>query len=157
MIVAFTGHRKLGGYGPSPIQTAVRAAIKTLLVEHDVNEAVSGMALGVDQWAAEVCIELSIPFTAAVPFDGQEWRWPSAAQLRYRELIAKAWHVQVVCPGEYAAWKMQRRNEWMVNNSDTLLAVWDGSSGGTANCVQYAREVGREIWHVDPNRLQENP
>ncbi|WP_188052008.1 hypothetical protein [Azospirillum sp. Sh1] len=40
---------------------------------------------------------------------------------------------------------MNTRNEWMVDHSDRLLALWDGSQGGTANCVRYARGLGRPI------------
>ncbi len=39
----------------------------------------------------------------------------------------------------------QRRNEFMVDASDALAAFFDGSPGGTANCVRYARSVGRRV------------
>jgi hypothetical protein len=29
--------------------------------------------------------------------------------------------------------------------------VWDGTSGGTGNYVKYARKVGKEIIHINPN------
>ena len=45
---------------------------------------------------------------------------------------------------------MQKRNEWIVDNSLRLLALWDGSKGGTANCVTYARYGRREIKNVWP-------
>ena len=32
---------------------------------------------------------------------------------------------------------MQKRNEFMVDNSDLVVAVWNGTSGGTANCLAY--------------------
>jgi uncharacterized phage-like protein YoqJ len=37
---------------------------------------------------------------------------------------------------------MQRRNEWMVDRADKLVALWDGSWGGTFNCIEYARKKG---------------
>jgi uncharacterized phage-like protein YoqJ len=43
---------------------------------------------------------------------------------------------------------MQRRNEWMVERADVILALWNGSSGGTANCVAYARQRGSRIVNV---------
>lgn len=45
----------------------------------------------------------------------------------------------VVCGGGYSPEKMQRRNAWMVDHCDFLLACWDGSPGGTGNCMAYAR------------------
>lgn len=140
-VVAFTGHRpdKLGGYGPSKLQNAVREAVRNaLLAEPPSICAVSGMAQGLDQWAAEICIDLRIPFTAAVPCDDQDRFWPPAARAHYQVLLSKAARIVHVPGGAYAAWKMQRRNEWMVDQCGCLIAVWDGSPGGTANCVRYA-------------------
>lgn len=96
------------------------------------------MALGVDQDFAQISIELAIPFTAALPFIGQEDRWPESSRKYYEWLLERADDVVVVSPGGYSAAKMQVRNEWMVDNCDHLVAVWDGSEGGTGNCVRYA-------------------
>lgn len=148
MIIAGTGHRpnKLGGYySGNPIQTYVRNETRRILEELKPDSGISGMALGFDQILAEIFVELSIPFIAAVPFVGQEGRWPAASQQHYAKLLSVAKDVVVVCEGGYAAWKMQRRNEWMVEQleepEDRLLACWDGSAGGTGNCVSYANEV----------------
>lgn len=150
MILAVTGHRpdKLGGYGPSETQTDVRNAIRNALHIYKPSLVITGMALGVDQWMAETCIEVGIPFLAAVPFPGQEFRWPTESQDRYWELLKKAARVHICSPGPYSAKRLQDRNEWMVDHSQMLLAVWDGSPGGTANCISYARRVGRSIVFV---------
>ncbi len=157
-VVAFTGHRpvKLGGYGPSLIQNRVRAAIADELVRIKPSSAISGMALGVDQWAAEICIDLGIPFVAAVPFVGQESKWPEESQRHYQLLLQRAYNIHVVSPGPYSPWKMQARNEWMVRSCNTLVAVWDGSEGGTANCVRFAQGLERSlvtVVHIDPRSL----
>lgn len=59
----------------------------------------------------------------------------------------------IVCKGGYAAWKMQVRNEYIVNNSDSMIAVHDGSKGGTYNCIKYAESLGREIFRIDPRNI----
>lgn len=148
MIVAFTGHRpaKLGGYGPSPIRAAVEQVIFAELHAMRPEKAISGMALGVDQWAFEQCLKLNIPVIAAVPFAEQASKWPPASQQHYTELLSRACEIVQVSPPGYAAWKMQRRNEYMVHHCDELWAVWDGSpSGGTANCVRFAMQIGRPV------------
>jgi len=33
----------------------------------------------------------------------------------------------------------------MVDLSDMVAAFWDGSSGGTGNCVRYALKVGKKM------------
>lgn len=151
MIVAFTGHRpdKLGDWDPlHPTVARVRKALRDGLVRNWPVYAISGMALGVDQWAAETCLELGIPFHAALPCDNMETPWPLPSQERFRKLLEKAKEIHVVSPGPYKPWKMQRRNEWMVDHCTKLLAVFDGSPGGTYNCLAYAAEVKREIVHL---------
>lgn len=151
--VAVTGHRpdKLGGYDfYNPVRSWVREQMKRVLHELQPRMTISGMALGVDQDWAHVSIELGIPFLAAIPFAGQESRWPAESQRYYRELMDRAAWKYVVCDGGYAAYKMQRRNEWMVNNCHVLVAVWDGSEGGTGNCVGYAQRVQRETKYINP-------
>jgi uncharacterized phage-like protein YoqJ len=151
--LAFTGHRpeKLGGYGPAnDIRDLVRWTIRATLREVRPAMVYGGMALGLDTWVAEVCIDVGQPWTACVPFRGQESRWPAKAQHHYRWLLERASRVDIVCEGGYAPHKMQRRNRRMVDLGECLVAFWDGSSGGTGNCVQYAREVGRLIARATP-------
>lgn len=157
--IAFTGHRpdKLGGYQPNGLQTAVRQALFETLANAVTDGpvvAMSGMALGLDTWAAEACVELGIPFIAAVPFKGQESRWPRRSQDIYKTLLDKAQEVVVVSPGSYSARAMHRRNEYMVDWAHRLVAVWDGSPGGTAACVAYARKKGRIMHNLWRNEWE---
>lgn len=153
MIVAFTGHRpdKLGGYKlPNPTYIHVCKEIESNLKKLNPEKVISGMALGVDQWAAYIAYKLKIPFIAAVPFEGQEKAWPIKSQVTYNTLLSKASEKVIVCDGGYSSSKMQIRNEWMVDHCDILIAVWDGTPGGTANCVKYAQSVNKEIIFIDP-------
>ena len=155
-ILAFTGHRpnKLGGYSlDNPLKLKIESKIREELIRIDPVCCISGMALGVDQWAAQACVDLEIPFIAAVPFEGQECKWPNYQQDTYYYLLSKAAKTIIVSDGGYAAYKMQVRNKWMVDRADKILAVWDGSSGGTANCVQYAESLNKEIIRINPQEL----
>ena len=104
-----------------------------------------GMALGVDQWTARESVSLGLPFTAALPCDDMDATWPERSRAEFRDLVRLAAVVHVVSPGLYKPWKMQRRNEWMVDNSERLVTVHDGSTGGTWNCIRYAESVSRAI------------
>lgn len=145
-ILAGTGHRpnKLGGYSASASNRLRELAISELRrIEPSI--VISGMAIGWDQALAEAAITLQIPLHAYTPFIGQEAAWPFESRSRFNRIMARASRVVVVSPGNYAAWKMQRRNERMVDDCTVLLALWDGSDGGTANCVRYAQRVQRSI------------
>lgn len=146
MIIAGTGHRpdKLGGYGHKPLVHLVNLA-EDWLEENKPEKVISGMALGWDYALACAAFNLDIPIIAAVPFKGQESRWPDESQRNYRALLKECEQVVYVCEDGYAVWKMQKRNEWMVDNCDVVLAMWNGSPGGTANCVRYAEKAGKPI------------
>lgn len=148
-VYAFTGHRpnKLNGYQiPNPTFDKIYSAITELLIRDRPDEVISGMALGVDQWACDIAQDLHIPVTAAIPFIGQEAIWPEKSKAIYRTLLGLCTKQVIVSEGEYSARKLQVRNEWMVNHSTHLVAVWNGSTeGGTYNCIKYAQKVNKEI------------
>ncbi len=151
MILAVTGHRpnKLGGYTvPNVYYNSVMEGLDRAFLELRPTRVRIGMALGVDQWAAELCHFNGIPFDACIPCDNYASQWPVHSQIKYRQILQTAASIQIISPGPYASWKMQRRNEWMVDNSECLVAVWDGSSGGTANCVRYAQSINRRVHRV---------
>jgi uncharacterized phage-like protein YoqJ len=159
MIISFTGHRpnKLGGYNtPNPTSVWIKQKIKEELLDLNPDTVITGMALGVDQWAAEVCLELDIPFIAAVPFKGQENVWPDKSKQYYYYLLSKAQMIEVVCEGIYDPQKLQIRNEWLVNNSDIIIAIWDKSKGGTGNCVNYAMLRAKPIIFINPKDMEKN-
>lgn len=153
MIVSFTGHRpnKLGGYNlPNPTYLHVCKQIHKVLREINPDKVISGMALGVDQWAANIALRLGLPLVAAVPFVGQEKAWPEKSQKIFNILLGKASEYHIVSEGDYTAQKMQIRNEWMVDRADTVIAVWDGTPGGTGNCVKYAESKFKKIIFINP-------
>lgn len=155
MILGITGHRpsKLGGYGENPLRARVRTAMREFIVKHRPKLLLSGMALGVDQWAVELAIGAGIPFHAYVPFDGQESKWKYDQQVYYRRLLKAAARVIYCSSPGYEAWKMQRRNECIVDDCTHLLGVFDYSEGGTANCISYAERKKRDITIIDPKEL----
>lgn len=148
LIVAATGHRpeKVGGYSDAAFNHLVLLAKQHLRTERP-REMIVGMALGWDQAVAQACVDLDIPYTAAVPFEGQEELWPVASRSKYKRLLTWASRVEIVTE-RYTmpvARALQVRNEWMVDRCETVLALWDGTFGGTHNCILYAEKQRRPI------------
>ena len=154
MIVSITGHRpdKLGGYAHCETHEIIQKRLAYALYELRPDKVISGMALGIDQWAAEIAIGLGIPVIAAIPFIEQASAWPASSQAVYNDLLAKCSEIVYVNAPGYAGWKMQTRNKWMVDRADVILAVWDGTSGGTANCIDYATKQKKPIVNVHPGK-----
>lgn len=147
MIFAATGHRpnKLGGYSPAAMLKLTEFAFQYLTLIDQPDKIVSGMAIGWDQAVAHAAVLCGVPFIAAVPFAGQELTWPTLAQEQYRRLLDRADEVVIVTPGSYSPAKMHARNEWMVDHADKVIALWNGTEGGTASCVAYAEGVRRPV------------
>ncbi len=139
LIIAATGHRpdKLGGYSDKVFDRLVKVA-EAYILEQNPEKGISVMALGWDQAYAQALCNLGIDWEAAVPFESFYSRWPSTSQAFYFKLLAQATTVTVV--SDWAGVKpMQIRNEYMVDNCDKLVSLWDGSAGGTYNCLRYAK------------------
>ncbi len=159
--VAFTGHRPChfpfgyDEYHPACLQLKerLRAEIGALFAQ-GYTHFLSGMALGVDTWAAELVLELQktcpvIRLTAVIPFSGQESRWPDGAKDRYQRILSEATATVVIEPG-YTRHCMFTRNRYLVDHADLLIAVYDGSAGGTRYTVDYARKQNIPVRLIDP-------
>lgn len=147
MIIAATGHRpdKLGGYSDEARDRLVAKA-RAYLEREQPDQVVSGMALGWDTAWALAAVEFRVYLVAALPCDRQHARWPLEARRRWEWIVARANRTVVVSPGPYEVWKMQRRNEWMVDHCDKVCAMWNGDrSGGTFNCVEYAAKMHKPV------------
>jgi uncharacterized phage-like protein YoqJ len=148
MIVAATGHRpdKLGGYSLDAYKKYYNIADKWLSNNiKDIEYVIVGGALGWDTAVWDACIDCEIPVWLAKPFPGQELKWPEESQKFYKHLQKFTTKVHIISTGPYAAYKMQVRNLWMVQRADLILAMWDGSEGGTYNCIKTAEKQNKPI------------
>jgi hypothetical protein len=153
-VLAGTGHRppRLGlGYDPESNRLLTEFAESQLRGDPPAR-LLSGMAQGWDSAIAHAAVRLGIPLVCAVPFEGQESRWPPDAQARFRALLAKAKEVVVVCDGGYANWKFVKRDEWLVDHADCVLSLLDNrpERSGTRTTVEYALGKGVRVVNCWP-------
>jgi uncharacterized phage-like protein YoqJ len=147
MTICATGHRPpaLGGYSKDVLRALIAVA-DTYLEEHPPELVISGMALGWDTAIAIAAIRRKIKLKGYIPFQGQDARWPAESRQRYRKILGRCESTVIACPHGYSPDAMQFRNQLMVDDSELVVALWNGGEqGGTWNCVRYAREQGREI------------
>ena len=152
----FTGHRpeKLPwGHNETDARcAALKARIADaldILYARGYRHFISGMALGADTYFCEAALSLrdrrdGVTVEAAIPFEGQASRWSPLSRERYERLCA-ACDIRTVLSGSYTKWCMHERNRYMVDSSSLLLAVFDGSTGGTKYTVDYALKRGLEV------------
>lgn len=160
----FTGHRpnKLNGYNPKD-NSELLFKLRDIIIDHIENKEahtfISGMALGIDMWSARIVLKLkekypNIKLVCAVPCDKQYSKWFQANIDEWHDIIAKADEVVYVSKDPYTSWCMQKRNEYMVDNSNYIIAIWDGTKGGTGNCVKYAQGKSKPIITLHPKTLE---
>lgn len=142
----FTGHR------PEKLRRSeleIRAEL-----EREIRKAyvdgftvfVTGMAKGVDIDAGEIVLQLRseglpIRLICASPYPGFENSWSIDWQCRYKTVMKEADLVHYICPRYYRGC-FQIRNEWLVNHSSRVIAVFNGQPSGTRNTIDYAHRQG---------------
>lgn len=153
MFMFVTGHRpdKLGGWESFNFDRLTQFAekhIRELTDKHSVDSWFIGMALGWDMACAQACANLGIPYFATIPMIDQPKMWRSADTEKWTELCRRSRRVIIVSDPGYDSTKMMIRNRYMVNRSQMGLSLWDGSKGGTGNCVAHAKSLGKEVINV---------
>ena len=138
----FTGHRpeKLS-LSEAEVKPLLEKAIDTA-IENGFTTFITGMAPGVDIWAAEIVLEKKKHNTAlhlicAVPHPGFENKRGEYEKERYMHIIQNADYTTTISDHYFRAC-YQRRNEFMVDRSNLVIAVWNGMPSGTKNTIDYA-------------------
>jgi len=150
LVIGVTGHRpdKLGGYDDQTYNRLVDLAVAVFKLKKP-QKVITGMALGWDQACCEGALRLKIPVCAALPFPGFDSKWPDAAVSKFGSLLRQcSERVWVSEDKTYSAKKLFDRNKWVVDRCSLLVALYDGSMGGTHNTVEYAKSVDREMLNV---------
>lgn len=161
-----TGHRPQSlpfGYNESDekcilLKRTLREVIEKQITENGVTGFISGMALGVDVYAAEILLGLKaqhpqITLECAVPCENQAEKWREADRARYYNIIHRS-DRETILQTQYTPDCMQRRNQYMVDHSDVVIAVWNGKPSGTGNTVSYAKQQGKTVVVIHPVSLK---
>ena len=159
---AFTGHRPKKfpwGYNEAdPRCVALKKALAgeiVKLVDTGYTDFFSGMAEGVDTWAALTVLALkkenpALRLHCVLPCEGQADRWSASARERYFSILEQVDEI-VYVRREYSRGCMLERNRCLVDHAACLLAVYNGERrGGTAMTVRCAQRLGRKIIILDP-------
>lgn len=128
--------------------------------EKEVRRFYVGGALGVDLWAGELILRLKeqpgyedIELVVVLPFEGHDAKWDERSKRRMDFLLRMCSDCVVIgkedCRESYI-----KRNCYMVDHADYLVAVYDNERNlrsGTMQTVRYAEEQGRTIRYIHPD------
>lgn len=154
----FTGHR------PDKLNISKETAVIKLRMavysafQNGYTTFITGMAPGIDVWAAEVVYELkrthpSVKLIAAVPYPKFGKTRDYRVNLEYKRVLEKADYIKTISNYYYDG-VFQKRNEWMVDHSNMVIAVCHKKDGeiiqsGTKNTVDYALKENIEVKMIE--------
>lgn len=140
------------------LKETLKEQIINLIEAEDVTHFITGMALGVDLYAAEIVLDLkacypNITLESAIPCETQAVKWSMAQRERYYDIAAQC-DKETMLQSHYSPDCMDKRNRYMVDHADFIIAVWDGRPSGTGKTVTYAGDRNeKSIIVIDPVTL----
>lgn len=126
MRIGIIGSRTITAY--DRVESTIRAAIYNTVMEHPV-VVVTGGAKGVDTIAERIADE-----------DGHD------------KVIFRP-YFQCDDAADYDPRHYHVRNRQIIQNSDAVIAVWDGESRGTASVIKRAQRMGVPVQVITIRRL----
>ena len=161
-VCCFTGHRpqKLSfGFNEEDercvqLKQAIMEQSEKLITQCRVTHFIVGMALGVDIYSAEIVLMLKqkypqITLECAIPCETQCEKWSEPMCDRYFDIVMNC-DEETMLQRHYTKDCMQKRNQYMVDKSDYVIAVWNGKPSGTGNTVRYAESKGKTVIRIRP-------
>ncbi len=126
-------------------------------IEFGITTFLTGMAEGFDMIGAEILFELrkkhKIKVIAVVPCVGQESKWKSDQQKKYKDILQRCDDV-ITLSERYTPTCMNDRNKYMVDHSSICIACWNGKASGTGNTVRFAKQNGNKLRIINPNNFK---
>ncbi len=147
----FTGHRNISYEKYKEITDGLKKIIEKL-IDEGYNYFISGGALGFDTLSAQTVLNLkaikdNIFLEIAIPCPEQSKNFTKSQKEIYDDIISKA-DKTVYVSDRYTSYCMAKRNRYMVDNSNCVVAYLTTPCGGTFNTVNYAESLNKKIIYV---------
>ena len=130
------------------------------LYDQGVRRFMVGGSLGVDMWSGEILLKLKeqpeysdIELVIILPHPSHDTRWDERSKARMGFLLNHCSEHRIVGT-QATAESYYKRNQYMVDHSDCLLAVYDNDRtvhSGTGQTVQYAEKQGKPMVLIHPD------
>lgn len=142
------------------IKKRMSEQLKRLYEEEGIRRIYVGGTLGVDMWAGEITLRLKetpgyedIELAVVLPFPGHDQKWDDRSRRRLDFLIRHSAEYFTIgesdCRDSYV-----KRNCYMVDHADCLLAVYDNDRSTRSDPIQavgYAEKQNKDIILIHPD------
>ena len=160
MICCVTGHRPHGFPFSREDENILFLRYKEILsleidklISYGCDHFITGMADGADIDFAELVLEKrdagrDVILEAALPYPYFPRKKTTNASAKKENILISCDMLHTVSPYYYKGC-MIRRNQYMVDKSDIVLAIWNGKeNGGTWNTLKYAVSKGKIVKYI---------
>lgn len=177
LVLGVTGHRDLRKEDEEPLKKQLRVIFTELAAgsPHTPLQLISGLAEGADRLAAQVALECGVGLIACLPMEKTAYLddFPATDSRReFQALLERSLQVielpwvrdAVPKPGETGPPRTpqyQALGEYIVTQSQVLIALWDGIdtklAGGTSTVVRMQLGLQRDGGDINPARPLDFP
>ena len=149
-----TGHRDIPAQQIGYVKDALHHEIDKAIVD-GYTYFMSGFGEGVEQLFAEIVIHKKeynpiLQLIAVLPY---RKRLETLQKKERTKLLLERCADVIVIREEYIPCVYSHRNRYMVENSDRVIAVYDGrEQGGTVNAIRFTHELRKELREIPVGR-----
>jgi hypothetical protein len=153
-VIGVTGHQRI----PEAALAQVLSRVEVLLRSHQEHlVGVCSLAAGADQLFAEAVLSRGGVLQVVIPCARYDETFAAEDLSRFRRLLGAAERVDTLGHSEPSEQAFLDAGIRVADSCELLVAIWDGhparGRGGTADIVEYALAVGREIEVIWPQDL----
>ena len=150
---SFTGHRHIPDGHMKALSQLLDRAIEYTYSEGCRNFYTGG-ALGFDTMAARQLIRYKLSHSdmrliIVVPCKNQDEKWSPSQRDAYEYILANADEI-FYCSEEYTKDCMKKRNAYLAEQCDIMIAYSGRTSSGSAQTVRMAESRGKTVYNLYP-------
>lgn len=162
--MCFLGHELQElGYGENTLQCdelkeQIKMSIVSFVEQHAVFHFISGMEPGAEQFAAQIILDLKavypqVTLECVLPCETQAENWNEWERDIYFRIVSEC-DTETMLERHASKGNRKKRDAYIVDRSDYILAVWNGNPGNIADAVAYAQAKQKPVLRLDPESLQ---